>query len=63
MSAFFNFLGVFIMTQINSAVASTISNMVDFGSSTQEAQIALCAALFSIVIYSVGSVYFRHSDQ
>ena len=58
MSAFFNFLGVFIMTQINSAVASTISNMVDFGSSTQEAQIALCAALFSIVIYSVAASIF-----
>ena len=58
MSAFFDFLGVFIMTQINSAVASTISNMVDFGSSTQEAQIALCAALFSIVIYSVAASIF-----
>ena len=34
MSAAFNFLGVFIMTQINSSVASTISNMVDFGNST-----------------------------
>ena len=32
LSAVFNFLGVFIMTQINSSVASTISNMVDFGS-------------------------------
>ena len=43
-SAVFNFLGVLIMTHINSAVASTISNMVDFGSNTHEAQIALCAA-------------------
>ena len=51
-SAVFNFLGVLIMTHINSAVASTISNMVDFGSNTHEAQIALCAALFSIVVYS-----------
>ena len=34
MSAFFNFLGVFIMTKINSSVASTISNMVDFGADT-----------------------------
>ena len=53
LSAAFNFLGVLIMTHINSAVASTISNMVDFGSNTQEAIIALCAALFSIVVYSV----------
>ena len=57
MSALFNFLGVFIMTQINSAVASTISNMVDFGSNTHEATIALCAALLSIVIYSVGASF------
>ena len=39
LSAAFNFLGVLIMTHINSAVASTISNMVDFGSNTQEAKI------------------------
>ena len=58
LSAAFNFLGVLIMTHINSAVASTISNMVDFGSNTQEATIALCAALFSIVVYSVGASFF-----
>ena len=58
LSAVFNFLGVLIMTHINSAVASTISNMVDFGSNTQEATIALCAALFSIVVYSVGASFF-----
>ena len=54
-SAVFNFLGVLIMTHINSSVASTISNMVDFGGNTHEALIALCAALFSIVVYSVGA--------
>ena len=58
MSAVFNFLGVFIMTQINSSVASTISNMVDFGNSTHEALIALCAALVSIVVYSVAASVF-----
>lgn len=58
MSAAFNFLGVFVMTRINSSVASTISNMVDFGGNTREALIALCAALFSIVVYSVGASYF-----
>ena len=62
MSAFFNFLGrVFVMTQINSSVASTISNMVDFGTDTSSALIALCAALLSIVVYSVGGVHFRAS--
>ncbi len=55
LSAVFNFLGVFIMTKINSSVASTISNMVDFGGDTDMALIALCAALFSIVVYSVGA--------
>ena len=58
MSAVFNFLGGFIMTQINSSVASTISNMVDFGGNTRDALIALCAALFSIVVYSVAASYF-----
>ena len=57
MSAAFNFLGVFIMTQINSSVASTISNMVDFGDSTHSALIALCAALVSIVVYSLSLIH------
>ena len=58
MSAVFNFLGVLLMTMINSSVASTISNMVDFGTDTQMAHVALCAALFSIVVYSVGASIF-----
>ena len=58
MSAAFNFLGVLVMTRINSSVASTISNMVDFGGQTDEALIALCAALFSIVVYSVAASVF-----
>ena len=57
MSAIFNFLGVFIMTNINSSVAYTISNMVDFGGDAQSALIALCAALFSIVVYSTGASF------
>lgn len=58
MSAIFNFLGVLIMTHLNASVASTISNMVDFGTNTQIALVALCAALFSIVVYSVGASIF-----
>ena len=42
LSAGFNFLGVLVMTRINSSVASTISNMVDF----------------SIVVYSVTASWF-----
>ena len=58
MSAICNFFGVLIMTHINASVASTISNMVDFGGDTTMALIALCAALFSIVVYSVGASIF-----
>ena len=49
MSAAFNFLGVLVMTRINSSVASTISNMVDFGGETHQALVALCAALFLLL--------------
>ncbi|KAB5607006.1 inorganic phosphate transporter [Bifidobacterium jacchi] len=55
MAAVLNFLGVLVMTRINASVASTISTMVDFGGNANEALIALCAALFSIVVYSVGA--------
>ena len=58
MSAICNFFGVLSMTHINASVASTISNMVDFGGDTTMALVALCAALFSIVVYSVGASIF-----
>ena len=52
MAAVFNFLGVFVMTMINSTVTATITNMVNFGSNTQEAIVALSAALFAIVLWA-----------
>ena len=52
MAAVFNFLGVLVMTMINSNVAMTIYNMVDFGTNTGDATIALCAALFAIVLWA-----------
>ena len=52
MAAVFNFLGVLVMTLINSKVAMTIYNMVDFGGNTHEATVALCAALFAIVVWA-----------
>lgn len=55
MGAVFNLLGVLVMTQINSSVAATISQMADFGTNTQSALAALCAALFSIVVYSMAA--------
>jgi len=53
MAAVCNFLGVLVMTLINSTVAQTIYNMVDFGQDPKAALIALCAALFAIVIWAV----------
>ena len=58
MAAVFNFLGLLLVSLISTAVAHTIFSMVDFGGNTNEALIALCAALFSIVVYSVGASIF-----
>lgn len=58
MAAVFNFLGVLIMTTINSNVAMTIYNMVDFGGDTTDATIALCAALFAIVLWATAAWRF-----
>ncbi|MBM6837836.1 inorganic phosphate transporter, partial [Clostridium saudiense] len=58
MAAVFNFLGVFVMTVINANVAETIYNMVDFGGDPGEALIALCAALFAIVLWATAAWYF-----
>ncbi|MEG1686259.1 MAG: inorganic phosphate transporter [Angelakisella sp.] len=58
MSAVFNFFGVLVMTIINSTVAMTIKNMVNFEGNTHDAMIALCAALFAIIIWSVAAWYF-----
>lgn len=58
MAAVFNFLGVFIMTLINSTVTETITKMVSFGSNAQEAIVALSAALFAIVLWATLAWYF-----
>lgn len=58
MAAVFNFLGVFVMTMVNKAVAETIYKMVDFRGSSGNALIALCAALFAIVIWASAASYF-----
>lgn len=58
MAAVFNFLGVFVMTLINANVAETIYNMVDFRGDTNKALIALCAALFAIVVWATAAWYF-----
>ena len=53
MAAVFNFFGVFVMTLLNATVAQTITKMVDFGSDSQKSIIALSAALFAIVVWSI----------
>ncbi|MDO5112383.1 MAG: inorganic phosphate transporter [Clostridia bacterium] len=58
MAAVCNFFGVLVMTMINSKVAMTIYNMVDFGNNANEAVIALCAALFAIVTWATAAWRF-----
>ncbi len=52
MAAVFNFLGVFLMTLVNATVAETITKMVNFGDNSEEAIVALSAALFAIVLWA-----------
>ena len=47
------------MTKINATVAQTSSNMVDFGGDAHEALIALCAALFAIVIWATAADVYK----
>ncbi|WP_040212167.1 inorganic phosphate transporter [Clostridium polynesiense] len=58
MAAVFNFLGVLVMTMVNATVAQTIYNMVDFGGNPHDALVALCAALFAIVIWATAAWWF-----
>jgi PiT family inorganic phosphate transporter len=58
MAAVFNFLGVLVMTFLNAKVAMTIYNMVDFGGNANDATIALCAALFAIVVWATAAWRF-----
>lgn len=58
MAAVFNFLGVLVMTIINATVAQTIYNMVDFGGNSKNSLVALCAALFAIVIWATAAWAF-----
>ena len=58
MAAIFNFFGVLLMTAINSTVAMTIYNMVDFIGDSHQALTALCAALFAIVTWATAAWAF-----
>lgn len=58
MAAVFNFLGVLVMTSISATVAQTIYKMVDFGGDPHNALVALCAALFAIVLWATVAWWF-----
>ncbi|MDL2225362.1 inorganic phosphate transporter [Eubacteriales bacterium OttesenSCG-928-M02] len=58
MATVMNFLGIIVMTAFNATVAMTIYNMVDFGGNSHEALVALCAALFAIVVWAVAAWWF-----
>ncbi len=58
MAALLNFAGVLVMTLLSPRVAATIYHMVDFGTDTHEASVALCAALVSIVVWATAAWRF-----
>jgi len=58
MAVVMNFLGALVMTMFNAQVAETISNIVSFDGSGNTSQVALAAALFAIVTWSVAAWWF-----
>lgn len=53
MAAVCNFVGLFGITLVSTAVASTIFRMVDFGGDNHAALVALAAAMVSIIVWGV----------
>ena len=58
MSVAMNFIGLVAMTAISTAVADTMSGMVDFGGDSHAAMIALAAATVGIVVWGLGAWAF-----
>ena len=58
MATVMNFLGIVVMTYVTASVAMTIYNMVDFGGDSHDALVALCAALFAIVLWATAAWWF-----
>ena len=58
MSVACNFVGLVAMTFVSTAVADTISGMVDFGGDSRAALIALAAATVGIVSWGLGAWVF-----
>lgn len=55
MAAVCNFLGLVVMTSVSTAVADTISHMVNFGGDATHSLVALCAAMVAIVVWGVAA--------
>lgn len=55
LAAVCNFLGVLVMTALSAAVAMTISDLVNFGTNTGQAMMALTAALLAVVVWAVAA--------
>ena len=53
-----NFLGLLLVSLVTSAVAHTIFNMVDFGGNSQQALIALTAAMIAIIVWGAAAWWF-----
>ena len=53
MAAIFDSLGVFLMTFISSKVASTMTNLVDFGDNSKVSLLALCAGIVSAILWAL----------
>ena len=58
MAAVCNFLGLLLVSLVTSAVAHTIFNMVDFGGNSQQALIALTAAMIAIIVWGAAAWWF-----
>lgn len=58
MAGIFNFFGVLVMTVFSATVAETVYKMVDFGGDSHDALVALCAALFAIVLWATAAWWF-----
>ena len=58
MAAVCNFLGVVLAAAISTAVAKTITGMVNFGGNNEQALIALAAAMVAIIIWGGATWYF-----
>ncbi len=58
MAAVCNFAGLFLMSAVNTRVASTVYHIADFGENGMEALVALCAALTAIILWSAAAWRF-----